>query len=63
MEKVLINETFRDELRRLNNGSGEDYINIYKVDGNKVYFKYGDRCRFHITKAELQQCKKETELN
>jgi len=63
MEKVLINDSFRDELKHLNNGRGEDYINVYKVEGNRVYFRYGDSCKFHITKAELQQYKKETELN
>jgi hypothetical protein len=62
MEKVYINESFRDNLLKLNNGRGEDYISIYRIDGNKVFFRYGDRCRFHITKDELQEYKKSTEL-
>lgn len=60
-ERIYINEEFKSELTNLNCGCKEDYITVYKQDGNKVFFKYG-KCKLHVTKDELQQSKKETEL-
>lgn len=52
-EKVYINTEFKDTLKNLNCGRGEDYITIYRYEGDRVFFRYG-RCKFHITKAELE---------
>lgn len=52
-EKVYINTEFKETLNNLNCGYKEDYITIYRYEGDKVFFKYG-KCKFHITKAELE---------
>lgn len=51
--KVYITEKFKAELNNLNCGLGEDYIDITRTEGNKVFFNYG-KCKLHITKAELE---------
>jgi hypothetical protein len=52
--KVYITEKFKSELNNLNCGFGEDYIDITRTEGDKVFFKYG-KCKLHITKAELEE--------
>lgn len=52
-EKVYINTEFKETLNNLNCGYNEDYITIYRYEGDKVFFKYG-KCKFHITKTELE---------
>lgn len=55
-EKVYINSEFKQTLENLNCGYGEDYITIYKYEGDKVFFKYG-KCKLHVTKSELESYK------
>ncbi len=58
-EKIYINEEFKAELNNLGCGCNEDYITVYKQDGNKVFFKYG-KCKLHVTKAELEDAELKT---
>lgn len=58
-EKIYINEEFKTELNNLGCGSNEDYITVYKQDGNKVFFKYGN-CKLHVTKTELEEAELKT---
>ena len=58
--KVYITEKFKSELNNLNCGLGEDYIDITRTEGDKVFFKYG-RCKLHITKAELEEAELKAE--
>lgn len=52
-ERVYITEQFKQEL--LNLGcEAVDYINTYRVEGNKVFFTAG-KCKFHVTKTELAE--------
>ena len=37
--KVYITEKFKSELSNLNCGFGEDYIDITRTEGDKVFFK------------------------
>lgn len=55
-EQVYINKEFKAELANLNCGLEQDYITITRREGDKVFFRYG-RCKFHITKAELEEAK------
>lgn len=58
--KVYITEKFKSELSNLNCGFGEDYIDITRTEGDKVFFKYG-KCKLHITKAELEEAELKAE--
>lgn len=58
--KVYITEKFKSELSNLNCGLGEDYIDITRTEGDKVFFKYG-RCKLHITKTELEEAELKAE--
>jgi hypothetical protein len=57
-EQVYINSEFRDILTNLNCGCVDDFITITRYEGDKVFFKYG-KCKFHVTKAELESYKLE----
>jgi hypothetical protein len=52
-DRVYITEQFKQELSNLG-CEAVDYVKIYKVEGNKVFFTAG-KCKFHLTKAELTQ--------
>jgi hypothetical protein len=51
-ERIYITEEFKQELANLG-CEAVDYITTYRTEGNKVFFTAG-RCKFHITKAELE---------
>lgn len=54
METVYITQELRDVLSQITNGYSQDYIVIYKTEGDKVFFKYG-RSRLHISSKELEE--------
>jgi len=55
-DKVYINSVFKQELSNLNCGFGEDFITVYRTEGDKVFFTYGS-CKLHVTKKELEEAK------
>lgn len=59
-EQIYINAEFKAELSNLNCGAGEDYITVTRKEGDKIFFQYG-KCKFHITKAELEEVKLKAE--
>lgn len=54
-EKIYVNSEFKDLLRGMNIGI-VDYIEVYKVEGDKVFFK-ANTARLHLTKDELEEAK------
>jgi hypothetical protein len=56
METIYITEEFKSVLSALSRGYSQDYITVYRKEGDKFYFKYG-KCKLHITAAELDDYK------
>jgi hypothetical protein len=54
MKTVYITEEFKSVLSQITNGYSQDYIKVYRVEGDKVFFEYG-RSKLHITNAELEE--------
>jgi hypothetical protein len=52
-EKVYVNSEFKDLLRSMNVGI-VDYIVVYRVEGDKVFFK-ANSARLHLTKEEFEE--------
>ena len=52
-EKVYVNSEFKDLLRSMNVGI-VDYIVVYRVEGDKVFFK-ANSARLHLTKDEFEE--------
>jgi len=52
-EKVYVNSEFKDLLRGMNIGI-VDYIEVYKVEGDKVFFK-ANSARLHLTKDDFEE--------
>ena len=52
-EKVYVNSEFKDLLRSMNVGI-VDYIVVYRVEGDKVFFK-ANNARLHLTKDEFEE--------
>jgi hypothetical protein len=52
-EKVYVNSEFKDLLRSMNVGI-VDYIVVYKVEGDKVFFK-ANSARLHLSKGEFEE--------
>jgi Fe2+ transport system protein FeoA len=59
-EKVFITEEFKAELRNLG-CMVYDHINIYRVEGNNVFFS-ADKCKFSLTKKELEEVRVKSDL-
>jgi hypothetical protein len=56
-EKVYIKSEFKDLLRSMNVGI-VDYIVVYKIEGDKVFFK-ANSARLHLSKEEFKEVKLE----
>ena len=54
-EQIYIKSALKEELANLNIGP-VDYITVYRVEGDKVFFS-ANRGRFHMTKAELEEAR------
>jgi hypothetical protein len=52
-EKIYVNSEFKDLLRSMNIGI-VDYIIVYRVEGDKVFFK-ANSARLHLTKDEFEE--------
>ena len=52
-EKVYVNSEFKELLRSMNVGI-VDYIVVYKVEGDKVFFK-ANSARLHLSKGEFEE--------
>jgi hypothetical protein len=52
-EKVYVKSEFKDLLRSMNIGI-VDYIVVYRVEGDKVFFK-ANSARLHLTKDEFEE--------
>lgn len=52
-ERVYITEAFKQELANLSCDVA-DYIDIYRKDGNKIFFQAG-KCKLHFSKEELKE--------
>jgi hypothetical protein len=52
-EKIYVNSEFKDLLRSMNIGI-VDYIVVYRVEGDKVFFK-ANSARLHLTKDEFEE--------
>ena len=50
-ERVYITEEFKQELINLG-CTAVDYIYVYKIEGDKVFFK-ADQCKLHLSKQEM----------
>jgi hypothetical protein len=59
-DKVYINSEFSKTLQNLNCKCKDDYITITRYENDKVFFKYG-KCKLHVTKAELESYKIESQ--
>ena len=55
-EKIYITNEFKAELENLKCGFNDNYITVYKTEGDKVFFSAG-RGRFHLTKGEVLDIK------
>lgn len=55
-DKVYINNIFKQELSNLKCGTTDDFIIVTRIEGNKVFFTYGD-CKLHVTAAELEEAR------
>lgn len=54
MEKKLqINPVFKKTLQNLGCGCDDDYINVTRQVGDKIYFTYGS-CKLHVREKELE---------
>lgn len=51
--KIYIKDDLKQQLCNLNCGFNQDYIEVYRREGSKVFFKYG-KCKLHITDEELE---------
>jgi hypothetical protein len=54
--KVYIKSELLDQLQQLDCYCTESYINVTRIEDNKVYFTYG-RCKLHVTKEEFENYK------
>ena len=53
-EIIYINSEFAENMKALGMGI-IDKIQVYRRERGKVYFKAGERGRFHLTEAELAE--------
>lgn len=51
IERVYINSELSENFRNLKCGI-VDYVDVYRIEGDKVFFKAGTG-KFHLTKEEL----------
>jgi hypothetical protein len=52
--KVYINDTFKSEVSGQICNTADDYITIYRSEGEYIFFKYG-KCKYKVTKKELEE--------
>jgi hypothetical protein len=58
IERVYINSELSENFRNLKCGI-VDYVDVYRIEGDKVFFKAGTG-KFHLTKDELKEARLES---